>query len=174
MTFLSIPRTGTMWRNRALKNAGVILPQPGHATAPEARILGFPEPYYVFCRHPVDWWKSVWGYCMLRKWHPGERVFPCTCKSDNFEIFILKVLTTYPGWFSMWVRTYEYQTTMYRMEEMKIVVPDILHNHGIKFDLCALLGTEKLNASPFKPMMTHKTEGRLLKAEQYVMDKYYA
>lgn len=173
MTFLTIPRTGSMWRNNALRNAGVVSPIPGHAIAPEAKILGFPGPYYVFCRHPMDWWKSVWGYCMLRKWS-YERVFPISCKNEDFEIFILKVLTTYPGWYSMWVRAYEYDATMYRMEDQLRVIPDILHNHGIPFDYSKFLNTPICNQSPYTPTLTSRTESRVIQAEQYVMDKYYA
>lgn len=172
-TFLTIPRTGSMWRANALRNAGVSLPVPGHSIAPEAEILGYKGPFYVFCRHPLAWWKSVWGYCMLRKWKYEPR-FPIHCQNPDFEIFILKVLTICPGWFSMWVRAYEYNTTMFPMEQMKIVIPQILSNHGISYNLEAFLNTPITNQSLYKVSLPKRIENRLLEAENYVMEKYYA
>lgn len=74
----------------------------------------------------------------------------------------------------MWVRAYEYQTNMYPMEQMKLIIPEILHNHGIPFDLIAFLNTEKCNQSTYSPKLPERIEKRLISAESYVMDKYYA
>ncbi|MGA2319505.1 MAG: hypothetical protein ABSG95_02025 [Solirubrobacteraceae bacterium] len=100
MVFLHMPKTGGTWVAQAVTAAGVQTSRPdpladqrysGHG---HASLLDFSlgDRFSVaFVRHPLDWWRSYWGYRMRVGWSM-ENEIDSAAASDDFNDFATRVL----------------------------------------------------------------------------------
>ncbi len=98
LVFMHVPKTGGIWAVRAMVAAGVPLreltelpvhPRLEELPSSDARFR------FAFVRHPLDWWRSYWGYRMRVGWEDWDvdRLAGC----DDFGEFIERLLIHMPG-----------------------------------------------------------------------------
>ncbi len=99
---LHVPKTGGSWATEAVAAAGadVHFPDtfPPHWHADLADGAAFRDRFTIaFVRHPLDWWRSYWGYRMRDGW---TDLGIDDLAADDFNDYIARVLERAPGFAS--------------------------------------------------------------------------
>jgi hypothetical protein len=106
--FLHVPKTGGSWVKKAIMAAGV--------SAQEHSIDGYthlglehcPDPArfrFAFVRNPLALYKSYWQFKMTVGWDAANALDEC-CQSDDFDAFVRKVLSAFPGIYARTLRDF--------------------------------------------------------------------
>jgi hypothetical protein len=102
LRFLHLPKTGGTWVYEAMFAAGVVAhrpPQvPDHGGLIESR--DFSDRFtFAFVRHPLELWRSYWGYRMRTGW-VHEHPIDAAAASADFPTFVEGLIDFAPGFAS--------------------------------------------------------------------------
>ena len=176
--FLHTPKTGGIWVNTAIANAGItvavaaehlnVYNAPGHGMFTIA-----------FIRAPWPWWKSYWVFKKKRGWD-RENDFDMECWSDDFEQFVGNVISRRPGYWtevcSLFVgRPGEEIDFIGRYERLVDDLVRGLQLAGETFDERRLRATPKANCGDyqrFSPVCSEELQTRLLEAEREGIERF--
>jgi hypothetical protein len=197
--FYHIPKTGGIWVKEAIRHAGIkhgrCRDRKGvghpfglkreHAT-PAVAQEGCSAGRFSFCfvRHPVSWLKSHWCYRVqtgiLDEKTPIDRLW-----EDDFEWFVRRVLTHYPGGYVTQLYQYYVGPNADRMDfigRQENLADDLvtaLTLAGETFDEQALRGYGRRNIAAARPEMralcelSEDVERAVIDTERWVMDTFY-
>ena len=193
--FFHIPHTGGLWVRKAIHRSGIytnelcqvdsqfffdnpksFLIKRGtiiHITPYE--INKFDNKRFTIVRHPLNWLKSYFNFKHRYNWHP-ERHEIDKCESDSYEEFIKLYLKICPGYYSKMVSRYDRVDIVGRTENMAPDLVDILKRCGEKFDEKKILETPPYNTTKRvveTPELPIELKEKILKAEEYVIKRYY-
>lgn len=189
MNFLHLPKTGGMWVWHAVAAAGVRceVPEPlndqirrnhNHDSLLEVD-LG--ERFSVtFVRHPLDWWRSYWGYRMRAGWH-AEHAIDRVAASEDFNVFATRVAEHFPGHLSDLVRHFVGSPApavdfVGRFEHLVDDTCAALRLAGEPFDEIALRGCPNVNVTDynrFPALYRPDVAERLADAESQTIERFY-
>lgn len=186
--FMHIPRTGGMWVTDALVAAGVPTENldrasPGVVAAHAG--LAQTEDYgdrftFAFVRHPLDWWRSLWGFRMLHGWDPQHSI-DSVVAADDFNEFIALVIERLPGHFTERCSWYIGPASspisfVGRYESLADDLVYALRRAGEPFDEPSLRHHPAKNASDhvrFPAIYDRGLARRLSGCEQGIIDRFY-
>jgi hypothetical protein len=186
---LHVPKAGGTWIWRALEAAGVEievlgLPPPN----PKTNHLGlrdtadYAERFTIaFIRHPLDWWRSLWGYRMRTGWDPQRHIDSLAC-SEDFNTFIEQVIERLPGHLEVLYARYigppsQPITFIGRYEALVDDLVRALRAAGEEFDEQALRSYPPDNVNDyerFPALYQPDVARRLADSERAVIERFYA
>jgi hypothetical protein len=99
MRFLHVPKTGGTWATQAIFAAGVGAERPAtmpfHAGLSDS--VDFADRFtFGFVRHPLDFWRSYWGYRVRTGWDPDNGLDRAVAAAQ-FGEFVERLLDHDPG-----------------------------------------------------------------------------
>jgi hypothetical protein len=191
LIFYSVPKTGSRWVLQAMKNGGIKLKRGPMNKRP---VMGLnahhsppgvtPEEYrhlfqFCFVRKPVPWYRSFWSY---RKTHPEWRIERGTPFwfdnhwDESFERFAENVLEAHPE--GLLTQVYKLYTEdvhfVGRQERLGEDLLKALRMSGVKVDEEKVRDTPRQNVSVENPVCTFDMMTRINKAEQEILETFYA
>jgi hypothetical protein len=106
--FLHVPKTGGSWVKKAIVAAGI--PAREHSIDGYTHLglehcppgCGF---RFAFVRNPLSLYKSYWQFKMTVGWDPANALDQ-HCQSDDFHVFVRRVLETAPGVYAAALRDF--------------------------------------------------------------------
>lgn len=196
--FYHIPKTGGVWVENVIKEC---IEGRKYAHIPRSGVKNDMNLYYghkcpsgvhnkykknrfsfAFVRHPLSWYRSFWCYRMKYGWR-GRSLFPADEQwSSDPNRWIWRLTGAFPGGFL---------TKLYKMfvgdngDELGFVgkqenlVDDLitaLRLAGEDFDEKKVRGTPKVNTTNNHHLwrISQKNESKILSAEKWILNKYYA
>lgn len=191
--FFHIPRTGGFFVRKALTEAGVATNEicqthsdyyhrPGSAYFKRGTILHM-KPTELFqqghkrftiVRYPVGWLRSYFKHRVKYGWNMYEDI-DLECKADTFEEFIDRYLKRVPGYYSHLVSQYDKVDFVGRTENLNNDLVAILKACGESFDKQKIINAQPYNTTTgTNDELPNATRDALIKADRYVIDRYYA
>jgi hypothetical protein len=190
LLFLHVPKTGGTWFTRAAEHAGVATAQPAatpgapaavrdHADLTQMSAEAADRVTGAFVRHPLDWWRSYWGYRMRDGW--TDDPLDSATASDDFDEFVRAVIERFPGYASATFARYlaapgRRADFVGRFENLVDDACAMLRLAGEPFDERRLRGhpPENVNDYELAPALYRRgTARRLARAERPVIDAFY-
>ena len=188
--FFHIPKTGGTWVQASLENAvdGAVKIEAyfGEITrwdgihVPTDRLNTFSKPSFVFVRHPLDWYKSIWRYHNTgKRWsvtHATDDKFDQVCPHREFSIFIDKVIEFFPdGYYSHIAKPFV-ETADYvgKTENLYFDLLDFLDDIGEDYDEDKIL-SQHINVSDhdLEAEYTDKQRDAILDMESWIIEGFY-
>lgn len=151
--FVHLPKTGGVWVESVLQEAGLVRGHLGHRHAKGPDINGSTEFQqraisFTFVRHPLHWYQSYWAYKVREQWNDANNEFDSVVQSDSFIQFLDNVMSFFPGYFSGVVDRFTSGVTFVGKQER--LVPDLilaLTLAGEDFDASVIRSKPPLNVS---------------------------
>lgn len=180
--FLHVPKTGGTWATEAMFAAGVKVDKP--LDVPFHGDLRDTRPYadrftFAFVRHPLEFWRSYWGYRMRTGWLED---FPIdAAASSDFNEFVERLVDGWPGWagelYERYVGPPAREIDMIcRHERLADDLCAALRLAGVRFDEAGLRAKPALNANDYEthPALYRRRTAQLLaEAEAPAIDRFY-
>jgi hypothetical protein len=186
--FLHVPKTGGTWVEGALRAAGVPtepLARPDDGIVAAHATLRVTDDYaerftLAFVRHPLDWWRSFWGYRMRTGWVDGHEI-DSRARSDDFNEFAELVAQRLPGHLTARFERYigPPQQPISYIGRFESLVDDLVHAlklAGERFDEAALRAHQPANRNDYERHPAAFAPGvavRLAAAEQALIERFY-
>jgi hypothetical protein len=190
MIFLHLPKTGGTWTAGAVEAAGVTTRLPdllgeqhysahGHADLNDVTVNN--RFSVAFVRHPLDWWRSYWGYRMRTGWREDNGI-DLAAKSCEFNDFIERMLKYRPGYLSELVGQFVGSPVpivdfVGRFEHLVDDVCTALRLGGESFSEFAIRDYPHQNVSDYDrfPAVYHPdVADHLIEAEDETIKRFYA
>jgi hypothetical protein len=190
LLFLHVPKTGGTWFTRAAQDAGVAIARPqatpgapaasrDHADLTQMSVEAEGRLICVFVRHPLDWWRSYWGYRMRDGW--TDDAIDSATASDDFDEFVRAVVARFPGYASATFGHYlaaprRKADFVGRFENLVDDACAMLRIAGEPFDEARLRAHPPENVNDYELMPARyrrRTARRLAQAERAVIDAFY-
>lgn len=178
--FLHIPKTGGQWVKESLRSsAKVVKEYKGHQyhVAHARDMEGMFK--FTFIRHPLSWYQSYYVYASSHGWEEHWRIANHDLginhlKSDNFNVFMDRVLEERPHFFSK-VMNERIQIADYvgRQENLDSDLIKALRLADEPFDedkICSML---RVNVSASVPEYSTYIRECVLKQESEFITKWY-
>jgi hypothetical protein len=183
------PKCGGTWVWRALEAAGVEVTVFGDTPVPNPKnyhldLAGtneYADRFTIaFIRHPLDWWRSMWGYRMRTGWDLNRRVDSVT-HSEDFNTFIEHVVERLPGHLSPEFARYigPPSRPIEFIGRFEMLVDDLvrgLREAGENFDeqVLRLHPPDNVNDyARFPAVYRRNVAARLAESERAVIDRFY-
>lgn len=96
---MHVPKTGGSWVKKAIIASGINHKDYRIDGDPHLVLKQCPVPEkfkFAFVRHPVQFYRSYWQFKMTNGWDKKNPI-DMECKSENFNVFVRKILDKYPG-----------------------------------------------------------------------------
>lgn len=184
------PKCGGTWVWRALEAAGVDVEVFGEKPVPSPKnyhldldhTSAYADRFTIaFIRHPLDWWRSMWGYRMRTGWDPNRRV-DSVARSDDFNTFVERVVEHFPGYLESQFARYigpPLQPIEFigRFETLIDDLVRALNEAGEEFDEPTLRSHPPDNVNDYERFPASYRQGvavRLAESERAVIDRFYA
>jgi hypothetical protein len=184
MRFLHVPKTGGSWATQAMFAAGVAgerpAPMPFHAGLAES--ADFADRFtFGFVRHPLDFWRSYWGYRMRTGWDPDSRLDRAVSSSD-FDRFVEGLLRDGRGAAGRIFESYVGPpgaeiSFVGRFERLADDLCLALRLAGEDFSEAALRGHPTVNETDYRAypaLYPPSLAERLAESERDAIDRFYA
>ena len=191
LLFLHVPKTGGTWFTGAAEHAGVATVRPeatpgapvavrDHANLIQMSARSQGRLTCAFVRHPLDWWRSYWGYRMRDGW--TDDPLDSATASDDFDEFARAVVERFPGYasalFTHYLAAPRRRTDFVgRFENLVDDACSMLRAAGERFDERRLREhpPENVNDYELAPALYRRgTAHQLARAEHAAIEAFYA
>ena len=172
--FFHVPKTGGTWVRAAIKEAGI---ETNEVSGPlPADSLNLNDIHhcgpddlqdqgrfsFAFVRHPLTYYQSYWAYKM-KKGKKDYNAFDQECMREQFDAFVLTVLTAHPGWVTKAYDRYvgPYGKKMHFVGKQENLEDDLvraLRLSGELFDEKALRATPRKNPGSLSERLSKKCQ----------------
>lgn len=194
--FYHIARTGGIWVKQAMRASGLELARCAecrtsahkfglvreHAT-PDGTCFESKRGLFSFCfvRRPESWYRSFW--CFRSKTRYLDKKFPLDrIWDDEFERFVTNSVEKFPDGFVTELFQYYVGKVDFvgRQEDLANDLVRVLTLVGEEFDVGALRSTRRYNVAAADERyggmctLSEATRDRMLEAEKWVTDTFYA
>jgi hypothetical protein len=186
--FLHVPKTGGTWVEGALRAAGVPtqpLARPDDGIVAAHATLRVTSDYaerftLAFVRHPLDWWRSFWGYRMRTGWVEDHEI-DSRARSDDFNEFAELVTHRLPGHLTARFERYigppdRPISYIGRFEALVDDLVQALALAGEQFDEAALRAHQATNRNDYERYPAEyvpDVAARLAAAEHALLERFY-
>jgi hypothetical protein len=183
MRFLHVPKTGGSFATAAMLAAGVQADRPESVPfhADLAAACEYADRFtFAFVRHPLEFWRSYWGYRRRTGWDPANAI-DVAAGCEDFAEFIERMIEHSPGaagaLFECYVGPPGAEIDFIaRHERLKGDLCRALRLAGEPFDEAILRSHEPVNATDYDEhpaRYSPEMAERLAEAESVAIERFY-